>query len=256
MAQEPQAPVDLSDVKVATRRTNSLPFQQNITTAAIVHHEQSPWSSVNTSSCEVVNGRRTPCRAASMRTIKPGDESRKTGGGYVVDDINVKYSWKDCVKVETRTDPSWKNEDEELKSSSAGGEKQQGAVSTYDNNGGSLPGSEGQSDYQQPLSVASDQWSCTYDPTAAIRDGPNESTRGATAAVDTDTDMPFYVNTSSLAADGGGDEYMQVLGYSADDEADNVYLSLLDIVSIEERQIQVRLHSHRVEFRVTRISTR
>jgi len=32
---------------------------------------------------------------------------------------------------------------------------------------------------------------------------------------------------------------MKVLTYNADDEADNVYLSLLDIVSIAERQIQV-----------------
>jgi len=31
---------------------------------------------------------------------------------------------------------------------------------------------------------------------------------------------------------------MHVLTYSADDEADNVYLSLLDIVSIEERQVK------------------
>jgi len=57
------------------------------------------------------------------------------------------------------------------------------------------------------------------------------------------TDMPDYVNVSSLAADAGGDasgnEYMQVLNYNADDDVDNVYLSLLDIVSIAERQILV-----------------
>ena len=41
------------------------------------------------------------------------------------------------------------------------------------------------------------------------------------------------------AGDGTSSEYMQVLTYNADDDADNVYLSLLDIVSIEERQIQV-----------------
>lgn len=38
--------------------------------------------------------------------------------------------------------------------------------------------------------------------------------------------------------DGGSSEYMQVPTYNPDDDADNVYLSLLDIVSIEERQIQ------------------
>jgi len=44
---------------------------------------------------------------------------------------------------------------------------------------------------------------------------------------------------AEAAGDGGSGEYMQVLTYNADNEADNVYLSLLDIVSIEERQIQV-----------------
>jgi len=44
---------------------------------------------------------------------------------------------------------------------------------------------------------------------------------------------------AEAAGDGGSSEYMQVLTYNADNEADNVYLSLLDIVSIEERQIQV-----------------
>ena len=64
-----------------------------------------------------------------------------------------------------------------------------------------------------------------------------------------DAEVPRYVNTSSLTGDATGDaaggDYMHVLSYNADDEADNVYLSLLDIVSIEERQIQVSYASHK-----------
>ena len=37
---------------------------------------------------------------------------------------------------------------------------------------------------------------------------------------------------------------MQVFDYNADDDVDNIYLSLLDIISVEERQIEVSKQSN------------
>ena len=128
-------------------------------------------------------------------------------------------------------------------SAAAAAMDQQNTACTYpgnDNGTASIP-SESQNDYQQPLSISSDQWSGGYDPTLHKDELPAETGREH-------AELPLYVNTSELAADagaendvgdGGSSEYMQVLTYNADDEADNVYLSLLDIVSMEERQIEV-----------------
>jgi len=116
------------------------------------------------------------------------------------------------------------------------------------------PPSEGQSqgDYQQPMSVGSDQLSSSYN-LSFLRDGElredddEEETNCPAASTDLqcedDTDGPIYVNTAALAAaaGGGGDdddddddddgcdtagsEYMHVLDYGADEDADNIYLT-------------------------------
>jgi len=115
------------------------------------------------------------------------------------------------------------------------------------------PPSEGQSqgDYQQPMSVGSDQLSSSYN-LSIPRDGElradddeaNNCPAAATASTDLqcddDTDGPIYVNTAALAAaagggdddddddDGGdtaGSDYMHVLDYGADEDADNIYLT-------------------------------
>jgi len=114
------------------------------------------------------------------------------------------------------------------------------------------PPSEGQSqgDYQQPMSVGSDLLSSSYN-LSFLRDGElreddDEEETNCPAAASTDlqcdeeTDGPIYVNTAALAAaagggdddddddDGGdtaGSDYMHVLDYGADEDADNIYLT-------------------------------
>ena len=191
----------------------------------------------------------------------------------------MKYrpNWTQRIN-ETPVETVTNDNTERLASSStaAGAKDEQDAIGTYTGTDKASPESDGQSDYQKPLSsVASDQWS-SYDPCLRKQDVTRDDQVSTTALAGGvsnqcyDEDMPYYVNTSELAADaagdddddddagaeghcdddddgGGGDaagdagsgEYMQVLTCDVDDEVDNVYLSLLDIVSIAERQIQV-----------------
>jgi len=97
-----------------------------------------------------------------------------------------------------------------------------------------------------------------------LRLGEDGASGGAAADADSseqchDPDGPYYVNAAAALAaeraaagnddddddDGDGDDglssgdYMHVVDSVADEDVDNVYLSLLDIVSIEQRQIQV-----------------
>jgi len=96
-----------------------------------------------------------------------------------------------------------------------------------------------------------------------LRLGEDGASGGAAADADSseqchDPDGPYYVNAAAALAaeraaagndddddDGDGDDglssgdYMHVVDSVADENVDNVYLSLLDIVSIEQRQIQV-----------------
>ena len=112
---------------------------------------------------------------------------------------------------------------------------------------GDSPPSEGQSqgDYQQPMSVASDQpssYNLSFLRDGELREDDEENNCPAAAAdlqCEEETDGPVYVNTAALAAaavggdddddDNGGDtagsEYMHVLDYGADEDADNIYLT-------------------------------
>lgn len=70
------------------------------------------------------------------------------------------------------------------------------------------PESDGQSDYQRPMSVTSDQWS-NYDPGLRGNNRSADKDVGSQNLVsDTqccDEDMPYYVNASALAADAAAD---------------------------------------------------
>jgi len=159
------------ELQSATRRVDSVPPQLN-TTTAIIHKEQSPWLNVRDSSGnDVMNVKNVLQRAKSVNfnTGKP----MKTGI-QVSDDTNVRYrpNWTRIVKetsAETELD-AVTNEDDigRLTSSSAAAAAaatdEQNEVFAYtgtENNGS--PPSDGQSDYQHPTSVTSDQWS-SYDP--------------------------------------------------------------------------------------------
>jgi len=227
--------------------------------------------------------------------INTGKPTMKTGI-QISDDTNVKYrpSWTQSIKESPVETVANENRDRLPSSSSAAAaavaNDEQNAVCTYTGTDKTSPESDGQSDYQKPLSsIASDQCS-SYDPCLRRQDTNRDEQASVSilaAGVSNqcyDEDMPYYVNTSALAADAAGDggdcddddddgnndcndddgveeegdddyddddddddaagdggsgEYMQVLTCDVDDEVDNVYLSLLDIVSIAERQIQV-----------------
>jgi len=303
LAQESEQAVRLSDrwedeTQTATRRANSLPPQQSVTTA-IVHQEQSPWLSTNVTkedvSSDVVDERRMPSRARSMN-VKTGGNPMKTDV-RVLDDSNVKYNWTESITescLETQLDAGRSDDVTGRPGASssvgtaAGGTDRQYAGGE---NSGSPP-SEGpsQGDYQQPLSLASDQpSSCDQSvPRGEGRLGEDKDSCRAAAAIGDPSDQcynandgPFYVNVSALAADAAGeddveekdwnkskskhenwkdgdvdaagddagdaagsDDYMQVFDYNADDDVDNIYLSLLDIISVEERQIEVSKQSN------------
>ena len=258
------------EIQTPVRRVGSVPPEHS-TTTAIIHQEQSPWLSVRDGSgSDAVVAKNVLQRAKSMN-INTG-KSMKTAR-QACDDTNVRYrpNWTRSIEeasIETELDAVTHGDDTDglapsssTAAAAAAATNERNAVSTYtgtDNNGS--PQSEGQSDYQQPMSVASDQWS-SYDPCVHRDDQHRDDEMTHVHAGDAsnqcyDADVPLYVNTSELAADAAGDdddddddagdggdggssEYMQVPAYSADDEADNVYLSLLDIVSIAERQIEV-----------------
>lgn len=190
-------------------------------------------------------------RARSM-DIRTGSKLTKTGI-RVLDDSNVKYNWTDSItetSVETRLGDG-RNDDvtgrpgsPSLVRAAAGETDRQYAAGENSDS----PPSEGQSDYQRPVSIASDQLSSYSQSTKRDkRLGEDEECCRAAAVGPSDRCYdaagPIYVNTSSLATDASdeaaGGDYTHMLDYSGDEDADNVYLSLLDIVSIEERQIQV-----------------
>ena len=87
------------ETQMSARRVNSLPPQQSITTA-IVHQEQSPWSSTSVAkdatSFEVVDRMNMPSRARSMNVRTGGGKPTKTDV-RVSDDSNVKYSWMESI---------------------------------------------------------------------------------------------------------------------------------------------------------------
>ena len=105
LAQEPEpTAVRLTEVwedetQMSARRVNSLPPQQSITTA-IVHQEQSPWSSTSVAkdatSFEVVDRMNMPSRARSMNVRTGSGKPIKTDV-RVSDDSNVKYSWMESI---------------------------------------------------------------------------------------------------------------------------------------------------------------
>ena len=271
LAQEPRGIIggttDDTQTSAAARRIDIRPLHDSVTTA-IVHREQSPWLSYRDNSrADVMNWRPILGRAKSVN-INTG--CRMTKNSQLIDDTNVRYNWSHSAektssgtKLGLDSATNVDGTDRLVTSSSAVAiatvaiataaavaDEQNKAVDVYTN--GSVA-SDGHSDYQQPISGGSDQWS-SYDPGLrgdnVLRDEPSGveqvddmSTQGR------DAEVPLYVNTSSLAGDATGDaaggDYMHVLSYNADDEADNVYLSLLDIVSIEERQIQVSYASHK-----------
>ena len=140
-------------MQITARKTGSLPPRHSCTTTAIIHQEQSPWSSTRDSS-DVLNVKNVLQRAKSVN-IKTGKPTKTRS--QVSDDTDVRYNWSESIK-ETSLDVVKK---ERLGSSSAAStaavsDQQNGVGSAGAENNGSPP-SEGQSDYQLPASVASDQ---------------------------------------------------------------------------------------------------
>ena len=265
---------DTPQLTAAVRKANSVPAQRSITTA-IIHQEQSPWlQNRDNGDDNAMNVSKDLLQRAKSMNFNTG-KSTKTSTSHLCDDTNVRYNCRPQSIQETSTDAKLLDavtanrlaSSSSFRAASAAAvelletERHQNAVNTMsytgvvrnNNTPDSVP-SEAQSDYQLPMSVGSDQWS-SYDPClGGPRVNDDRGNRVELAAGKDlpaskqcygDAEGPFYVNTAELAADvadrdGAGNEYMRVqFTYSADDEADNVYLSLLDIISIEERQIQV-----------------
>jgi len=147
--------------------------------------------------------------------INPGKPTRSTMT-HVSDDTNVRYNWTETIKEnsrETELDDSLTSPLSTAVEPVASETDQQNAVGPYtgaESNG--APESEGQSDYQLPMSVGSDQWS-SYDPCLTQdngRRGQDGTDRlqqdGELTATCYDTEAPFYVNTSALDADAAGDD--------------------------------------------------
>jgi len=199
------------EIQMSGRKLDVLPPEPN-TTTAIIHQEQSPWLSLPDFS-QVMNVKNVLQRAKSMNinTGKP-TTSMMT---QVSDDTNVRYNWTASIKEnnshETELDNSLTSPPSRAVEPATAAEEtdQQNAVGPYTGAGSNgAPESEGQSDYQLPMSVGSDQWS-SYDPclTRDKQDGTDSLQQaGELAATCYDTEAPFYVNTSAMDADAAGDD--------------------------------------------------